>query len=143
MSYNKARAEKEWLRWKEADEKRMRQVGVNENLIQQIRASDWEQFKSDRRFYERFQETDTYIEQQTAAADESHRPIWSVDQLLAEIDNEHLRMVLLSVDKLTLQIVIYKMAGYTTKEIAKGLRLTTKAVYRRLDRLKENIEKIL
>lgn len=33
MSYNKARAEKEWLKWKEAEEKKLRELGVDEDTI--------------------------------------------------------------------------------------------------------------
>lgn len=141
MAYNKAGAEKAWLQWKEAEEQRMRQAGVDEEVIQQIRRSDWEQFKSDRRYYERLRETDTYIDQQ--AADEPVRLIRSVEQLLYEIENEELYLALLTVDKLTLQIVLYKMDGYSPHEIAKLLQLSDKAVYRRMDRLKEKIKKLL
>ena len=141
MAYNKAGAEKAWLQWKEAEERQLRQAGVDENTIQQIRRSDWEQFKSDRRYYERLQETDTYIDQQ--AASESESLIQSVEQLLDEIEKEELHQALLSVDKLTLWIVLYKMAGYSHREIAGLLQLTDKAVYRRLDRLKEKIKKLL
>lgn len=141
MAYNKAGAEKAWLQWKEAEEQRMRQAGVDEEVIQQIRRSDWEQFKSDRRYYERLRETDTYIDQQ--AADEPVRLIRSVEQLLYEIENEELYLALLTVDKLTLQIILYKMDGYSPHEIAKLLQLSDKAVYRRMDRLKEKIKKLL
>ena len=34
MAYNKAKAEKEWLRWKEAEEKKLRELGVDEETIQ-------------------------------------------------------------------------------------------------------------
>ncbi len=141
MAYNKAGAEKAWLQWKEAEEQRMRQAGVGEETIQQIRLSDWEQFKADRRYYERLQETDTYIGQQ--AADEPVRLIRSVEQLLDGIESEELYQALLTVDKLTLQIVLYKMEGYSPHEIAVLLRLSDKAIYRRLDRLKEKIKKLL
>ena len=29
MAYNKARAEKKWLKWKEAEEKKLRELGVD------------------------------------------------------------------------------------------------------------------
>ena len=34
MAYNKAKAEKEWLRWKEVEEKKLRELGVDEETIQ-------------------------------------------------------------------------------------------------------------
>jgi len=48
---------------------------------------------------------------------------------------------LIKVDKLTLQIALMKIQGYSTREIAHSLSITEKAVYRRLDRLKEKIKK--
>lgn len=51
MSYNKARAEKEWLKWKEAEEKKLRELGVDEDTIQRLHTYDWEEFKKERRFW--------------------------------------------------------------------------------------------
>lgn len=131
MAYNKAGAENAWLQWKEAEEQRMRQA----ETIQQIRLSDWEQFKAGRRYYERLQETDTYIDQQ--AANEPVRLIRSVEQLLDGIESEEMYQALLTVGKPTLQIVLYKMEGYSPHKIAVLLHLSDKGVYKRLDRLKE------
>lgn len=141
MAYNKARAEKEWLKWKETEENRLRALGVDEETIGRLRRADWEQFKADRRYYERLQEVDTYIDQQPA--DKPALEIQSVQDLLDEIEDEGLYRILISVDKLTLEIVICKMAGYSPHEIAGILQLTDKAVYRRLDRLKEKLKKLL
>ena len=45
MSYNKASAEKQWRAWKEAEEKQLRALGVEEDTVQRLRAYDWEEFK--------------------------------------------------------------------------------------------------
>lgn len=42
----------------------------------------------------------------------------------------------------TLQIVLMKIQGYSTHEIARYLKITEKAVYRHMDRLKEKVKKI-
>ena len=57
MAYNKAKEEKKWRIWKEAEEKKMRQLGVSEDVIQQLRVDDWAVFNSERRYYEKLQET--------------------------------------------------------------------------------------
>lgn len=36
MAYNKARAEKQWLKWKEAEEKKLRELGVDKETIQRL-----------------------------------------------------------------------------------------------------------
>ena len=53
MAYNKAREEKKWRLWKEAEEKQLRSLGVNEDdiekdsviLLEQIRTIDKQRLK--------------------------------------------------------------------------------------------------
>ena len=85
------------------------------------------------------QETDTYLE---GIADDTHQPeIKTIEDFLDSIENQQLYQILIKVDKLTLQIALMKIQGYSTREIAHSLDITEKAVYRRLDRLKEKIKK--
>ncbi len=57
MAYNKAREEKKWRLWKEAEEKQLRSLGVSEDTIEQLRVHDWAIFNSDRRYYQRIVKT--------------------------------------------------------------------------------------
>ena len=50
MAYNKARAEKKWLKWKEAEEKKLRELGVDEETIQRLHTYDWAEFNRERRY---------------------------------------------------------------------------------------------
>ena len=131
MAYNHGKEERRWRIWKDSEEMTLRKYGVDENTIEQIRAYDREIFNSDRRFYQRLQETDTYLD--TVAESEQHTEVKTVDDLLNEIENENLYQALLTVDRCTLQIVLLKMKGYSTKEIAPIVGLTTGAVYSRLE----------
>ena len=74
---------------------------------------------------------------------ERQTEVHSVSDLLDEIENENLYRALLAVDKRTLQIVLLKMQGYSTKEIAPLVHLTTGAIYARLDHLRKKLRKIL
>ena len=56
MAYNKAKEEKKWRLWKEAEEKQLRKLGVDESTIETLRSHDWAIFNSDRRYYQRMQE---------------------------------------------------------------------------------------
>ena len=94
-----------------------------------------------RRFYQRLQETETYLD--TVAESEHHIEVKTVDDLLNEIENENLYQALLTVDRRTLQIVLLKMKGYSTKEIAPIVGLTTGAVYSRLEYLRKKLKKVL
>lgn len=140
MAYNKAKEEKKWRLWKEAEEKQLRSLGVNEDDIEKLRIHDWAIFNSDRRYYQRMQETGTYLEE--VASNMTQHEIKTVEDILDNIENQHLYQVLIKVDRLTLQIALMKIQEYSTHEIAVYLNITEKAVYRRMDRLKEKIQKI-
>lgn len=43
MAYNHRKAELEWLRWKEQEEKQLRELGVDEDAIQRLHTYDWKQ----------------------------------------------------------------------------------------------------
>ena len=139
MAYNKAREEKKWRLWKEAEEKQLRSLGVSEDTIEQLRVHDWAIFNSDRRYYQRMQETGTYLEE--VAEDTTLPEIKTVEDFLDNIENQKLYQVLIMVDRLTLRIALMKIQGYSTREIAAYLGITEKAVYRRMDRLKEKLKK--
>lgn len=139
MAYNKAREEKKWRLWKEAEEKQLRRLGVNEDDIEKLRVHDWEIFNSDRRYYQRVQETGTYLDE--LVEDTTQPEVKTVEDFLDSIENQHLYQVLIKVDRLTLQIAFMKIQGYSTREIAVYLDITEKAVYRRMDRLKEKLKK--
>ena len=112
MAYNHGREDRKWRIWKEAEEKLLRECGVDEATIEQIRMADRADFNSNRRFYR-----------------------WT--------KSENLYQVLVTVDGRTLKIVLLKMQGYSTKEIAPLVHLTTGAIYARLDHLRKKLRKIL
>ena len=141
MAYNKAREEKKWRLWKEAEEKQLRSLGVSENDIETLRVHDWAIFNSDRRYYQRMQETGTYLED--VAADMTQPEIKTVEDFLDNIENQQLYQVLIKVDRLTLQAVLLQIQGYSIAEIAAILGMKEDTVYKRLGRLKQKIKKLL
>lgn len=50
MAYNHGREDRKWRIWKEAEEKLLRECGVDEATIEQIRMADRADFNSNRRF---------------------------------------------------------------------------------------------
>lgn len=141
MAYNHGREERKWRLWKEAEEKILRECGVSESTIKEIRNYDRAEFNSDRRFYRRLNDVGEYIED--TAEQEQVAEVKTDIELLDEIENEALYQVLLTVDKHTLQIILLKMQGYSTKEIAVMTGLTEKAIYKRLDRLRKKLKPIV
>lgn len=138
MAYNHGKEERKWRLWKEAEEKILRAYGVDENIIEEIRIYDRAEFNSDRRFYRRLNDMEEYIEK--VADNGLNTEIKTVSALLDEVENEHLYAALLKVDKHTLEIVLLKMQGYSTKEISAMLQLAEKAIYKRMDRLRKKLK---
>ena len=62
MAYNNGRENRKWLIWKEAEEKILREHGVDETTIEQIRTDDRADFNSNRRFYHWTSDFGEYLE---------------------------------------------------------------------------------
>ena len=139
MSYNHGKEERRWKRWKLAEEKVLRACSMHENTIEQLRLWDRAMFNSDRRFYEKLQDTGTYLD--SVAGSEAPTEIYTVEDLLNDIENAELLKALLTVDKLTLQITLLKMNGYSANEIAILIHLSTDAIYKRIAILKKKLKK--
>ena len=139
MSYNHGKEERRWKRWKLAEEKVLRACSMDENTIEQLRLWDRAMFNSDRRFYEKLQDTGTYLD--SVAASEAPAEIYAVEDLLNDIENAELLKALLTVDRLTLQITLLKMNGYSANEIAVLVHLSTDAIYKRIAVLKKKLKK--
>ena len=139
MSYNHGKEERRWKRWKLAEEKVLRACSMDENTIEQLRLWDRAMFNSDRRFYEKLQDTGTYLD--SVAGSEAPTEIYTVEDMLNDIENVELLKALLTVDKLTLQITLLKMNGYSTNEIAILVHLSTDAIYKRIAVLKKKLKK--
>ena len=122
MAYNHGREERKWRIWKEAEEKILHECGVDEATIEQIRTDDRADFNSNRRFYRWRNDVAEYLE--GMADRERQTEVKTVADLLDEIESENLYLALVKVDRRTLQIVLLKMQGYSTKEIAPLVHLT-------------------
>ena len=134
VAYNKARAEKEWLKWKAAEEANLRELGVDEDTIQRLHYYDWESFKAERNYRRWNVQSEEYISQQIT---EDQPEITTTEQLLDEIESPELYTLLSKADKLTLKIVLYKLQGFTSLEIAQKTGLKETAVRQRISRLKK------
>ena len=141
MAYNKAKEERKWRIWKEAEEKQMRSLGVDEDTIKKLRIHDWAIFNSDRRYYEKLQDAGTYLEE--VAEDTTLPEIKTVDDFLDSIENQELYQVLIKVDKLTIQIALWQMDGYSSSEISEKCGLTVSAINFRLWHLRKKLKNIL
>ena len=85
MAYNKARAEKKWLKWKEAEEKKLRELGVDEETIQRLHTYDWAEFNRERRYLQRQVEWSPYVD--SVSAQDLELPVEDVESLMDSIED--------------------------------------------------------
>ena len=88
MAYNNGREDRKWRIWKEAEEKVLREHGVDETTIEQIRIDDRADFNSNRRFYHWTSDFGEYLE--GMADREQSAEVKTVEDLLDEIEDENL-----------------------------------------------------
>lgn len=140
MAYNKARAEKEWLEWKNKEETQLRELDVDEDTIQRIHAYDWEMFKAERNYQERHIDLCTFPEIVSEYSSTTPR---SVEDFLDNIEDERLYRLLREVDPQTLQMLFLKSLGYTAKEIEQRIGMPESMVHNRISRLRKKYKKDL
>lgn len=140
MGYNHAKELAKWTKWKEQEEQLLRSLNVDEKIITQLHEYDWEAFKSDRRIRRKQNVTIDSLFYNIPFYDK--KEILTVEDLLDEIENEALLHYLSQTDQLTLTIVLMRILGYTTKEISEILEITPSVIYKRIQRLRKNLEKI-
>ena len=109
MAYNKAKAERQWLRWKEAEEQELRKLGVDEDTIQRLHTYDWAQFNKERQYLQRQVEWSPFVD--LISAQDIELPVEDTQALLDSIEDTDLFSLLQNTDKLTLEIIFMKMNG--------------------------------
>lgn len=137
MAYNKAKAEREWIRWKEAEEKKLRELGVDEETIQRLHTYDWAQFNKERQYLQRQVEWSPYVD--LMSAQDLELPVEDTESLLDSIEDTKLLRILSKEDKLTLEILFMKMDGYSSKEISEKTGLSVNAIDLRIFKLKKKL----
>lgn len=140
MAYNKARAEKAWLKWKAKEENHLRELGVNEDTIQRLHAYDWEMFKAERNYQQHHIDIGIFPD---IASDNSPSLPHNAKDFLNNIEDERLYRLLSKVDPQTLQMLFLKSLGYTAKEIEQRIGMPESMVHNRISRLRKNHKKYL
>lgn len=69
-------------------EKQLRSLDVSEDTIEKLHVHDWAIFNSDRRYYQRIQESGTYLEE--VAEDTTPPEVKTVEDFLDSIENQQL-----------------------------------------------------
>lgn len=75
--------------------------------------------------------------------EEKPHSLYTVQELLDEIENENLFTVLQAQDEMTLEIVLYKLDGYTYDDISKKCGISANAVKLRMWKFRKKLKKFL
>lgn len=115
MAFNKAREELKWKQWKEKEESLLRILGMEEESIQELRRSDWENFKAEicyqnhRAVFPEYQDWESMMDEQEVS---------NISVLLDSISDKRLFDILWNTDKKTLQFLLLKMMGFSGRKIS-------------------------
>ena len=115
MAYNHRQAEAEWKHEEDKIETVMRQSGMSEENIQTIIGYDRMVFNSERKYLSYLEEITEDIAYLIDC--EECREIGTVEQLLDEVSNPILHQVLLKADTFTLNLLLMKVQGFSTRDI--------------------------
>ena len=110
---------------------------MDEDTIQRLHYYDWESFKAERNYQRWNVQSEEYISQQTT---EDQPEITTTEQLLDEIESPELYTLLSKADKLTLRIILMKIDGFSSREIAASLGVEECAVNMRIYRLRKKFK---
>ena len=141
MAYiNKIELEK-WQKWKAEEENALRELGVKEDIINELHDYDKKDFNKRRAFKENEQVTEeTYF-----LTKESNNEVTSenLEGLLNSIDDEMIHMIFENMDSTLYQICDLKVQGYSIKEISVMLNIKEKTIYQKIARFEKFFYKVV
>ena len=140
MAYNKASEERKWRYWKEQEEKKLRELGMEEEKIQKLRQMDREDFLEERRYRERMEETMQEID--TGKPEDDEPFAMDVRELLDHVGDRRLYELLKDTENQTLEILLLSTWGYSGREIAKIMGMAEQTVYTKRNRLRKKLKKL-
>ena len=140
MAYNKASEERKWRYWKEQEEKKLRELGMDEEKIRKLRQMDWEDFLEERRYRERLEETMQEID--TGKPEDDEPFAMDVRELLDHVGDRRLYELLKDTEHQTLEILLLSTWGYSGREIAKIMGMAEQTVYTKRNRLRKKLNNL-
>ena len=140
MAYNNASEERKWRYWKEQEEKKLRELGMDEEKIRKLRQMDWEDFLEERRYRERLEETMQEID--TGKPEDGEPFATEVRELLDHVGDRRLYELLKDTEHQTLEILLLSTWGYSGREIAQIMEMAEQTVYTKRNRLRKKLKNL-
>lgn len=136
MSYNYRKEYAKWKRWKEQEERILKQMNMPKNKINELREFDWAQFNDERRFTRRQNITnDQYF---ALIPINDKKEFKNINDILDSIEDEALYEYLKDEEPVLLTVILLKIQGFSIKEISKVINIPISTIYRKIEKIKRN-----
>lgn len=113
MSYNYRKEYAKWKRWKDQEERILKQMKMPKNKINELREFDWAQFNDERRFTRKQNITNDQYFALIPVNDK--KEFKNINDILDSIEDEALYEYLKDEEPVLLTIILLKIQGFSIK----------------------------
>ena len=138
MSYNYRKEYAKWKRWKDQEERLLKQMNMPKNKINELREFDWAQFNAERRFTRTQSITNDQYFSLIPVNDK--KEFKNINDILDSIEDEALYEYLKDEEPILLTIILLKIQGFSIKEISKLINKPISTIYRKIEKIKRNFK---
>ena len=138
MSYNYRKEYAKWKRWKDQEERILKQMKMPKNKINELREFDWAQFNDERRFTRKQNITNDQYFALIPVNDK--KEFKNINDILDSIEDEALYEYLKDEEPVVLTIILLKIQGFSIKEISKLINMPISTIYRKIEKIKKNFK---
>ena len=136
MSYNYRKEYAKWKRWKDQEERILKQMKMPKNKINELREFDWAQFNDERRFTRKQNITNDQYFALIPVNDK--KEFKNINDILDSIEDEALYEYLKDDEPVLLTVILLKIQGFSIKEISKVINIPISTIYRKIEKIKRN-----
>ena len=136
MSYNYRKEYAKWKRWKDQEERILKQMNMPKNKINELREFDWAQFNDERRFTRKQNITNDQYFALIPVNDK--KEFKNINDILDSIEDEALYEYLKDEEPVLLTVILLKIQGFSIKEISKVINIPISTIYRKIEKIKRN-----
>lgn len=133
MSYNYRKEYAKWKRWKEQEERILKQMNMPKNKINELREFDWAQFNDERRFTRKQNITNDQYFALIPVNDK--KEFKNINDILDSIEDEALYEYLKDEEPVLLTVILLKIQGFSIKEISKVINIPISTIYRKIEKI--------
>ena len=124
MSYNYRKEYAKWKRWKEQEERILKQMNMPKNKINELT-----QFNDERRFTRKQNITNNQYFALIPVNDK--KEFKNINDILDSIEDEALYEYLKDEEPVLLTVILLKIQGFSIKEISKVINMPISTIYRK------------